>query len=67
MLTDLGDGLAKQGDRIAASQLDAAERIRQSVDTLQVEQTRNLAGTREELIRQLAALNLDIQQKQEAL
>ena len=67
MLTDLGDGLAKQGDRIAASQLDSAERIRQSVATLQVEQTKNLSDNREELIRQLAALNLEIQQKQEAL
>ena len=64
MLTDLGDGLAKQGDRIAASQLDSAERIRQSVATLQVEQTKNLSDNREELIRQLAALNLEIQQKQ---
>ena len=67
MLTDMGDGLAKQGDRIAASQLDSAERIRQSVATLQVEQTKNLSDNREELIRQLAALNLEIQQKQEAL
>ena len=67
MLTDMGDGLAKQGERIAASQLDSAERIRQSVATLQVEQTKNLSDNREELIRQLAALNLEIQQKQEAL
>ncbi|MBL0125741.1 MAG: DNA recombination protein RmuC [Betaproteobacteria bacterium] len=67
MLTDLSEGLAKQGDRIATSQLDASERVRQSVASLQLEQTQNLAGNREEMIRQLAALNLEIQQKQEAL
>ena len=67
MLSDLGEGLAKQGDRIAASQLDSAERIRHAVATLQIEQSNNLAGNREEMIRQLAALNLEIQQRQEAL
>ena len=67
ILTDLHDGLAKQGERIAASQIDASERMRQSVAALQIEQTQNLAGNREELIRQLGALNLELQQKQEAL
>ena len=67
LLTDLSEGLAKQSDRLAGSQLDGAERIRQSVASLQLEQTQNLAANREELIRQLGALTLDIQQKQEAL
>ncbi|MCA3041003.1 MAG: DNA recombination protein RmuC, partial [Rhodocyclaceae bacterium] len=31
MLTDMADGLAKQGDRIATSQLDAGERLRTAV------------------------------------
>ena len=67
MLTDLADGLAKQGDRIAGSQNDASERLRQSLSTLQLEQSRNLAGNREELIKQLAHLNLELQQRQDAL
>ena len=67
LLTDLSDGLAKQSERLTSSQLDASERIRQSVASLQVEQTQNLAANREELIRQLASLTLDIQQKQDAL
>ncbi len=67
LLTDLADGLAKQSERLTASQLDASERIRQSVASLQLEQTQNLSGNREELIRQLGLLTLDIQQKQDAL
>lgn len=67
MLADLSDGLAKQSERLATSQLDASDRVRQSVASLQMEQTQNLAANREELIRQLAALNLEIAQKQEAL
>ena len=67
LLTDLADGLAKQSERLTSSQLDASERIRQSVASLQVEQTQNLAANREELIRQLGLLTLDIQQKQDAL
>ena len=51
MLTDINDGLAKQTDRIAGSQNEAAERLRQSLSTLQVEQSKNLAGNREELIK----------------
>ena len=54
MLTDLAEGLARQGDRIAGSQHDATERLRQSLSTLQLEQSKNLAGNREELIKQLA-------------
>ncbi|MBL8522740.1 MAG: DNA recombination protein RmuC [Betaproteobacteria bacterium] len=67
MLTDLHEGLAKQGERMANSQAEAGERTRQAMAALQLEQTQNLAANREELIRQLAALNLEIQQKQEAL
>ena len=67
MLTDLSDGLAKHSDRIATSQNDATERLRQSFSTLQQEQSKNLAGNREELIRQLAILNLELQQRQDAL
>ncbi len=67
ILTDLANGLAKQADRITGSQMDAADRMRQSIATLQVEQTQSLSANREELIRQLAALTLDIQQKQDAL
>jgi DNA recombination protein RmuC len=67
MLTDLADGLAKQGDRIASSQNEATERLRQSLSTLQLEQSKNLAGNREELIKQLAHLNLELQQRQDAL
>jgi len=67
MLTDLHDGLAKQGERIASSQLDASDRIRLSVAELQREQTQNLTGNREELIRQLASLKLELQQRQDAL
>jgi DNA recombination protein RmuC len=67
MLTDINDGLAKQTDRIASTQNDATERLRQSLSTLQLEQSQNLAGNREELIKQLAHLNLELQQRQDAL
>ena len=67
MLTDLAEGLAKQGERLSSSQNDATERLRQSLSTLQVEQSKNLAGNREELIRQLAHLNIELQQRQDAL
>ena len=67
MLMDLHEGLAKQGERLSASQTEAGERMRQAMADSQLEQTRNLAGNREELIRQLAALNLDLQQRQDAL
>ena len=67
MLTDLAEGLARQGDRIAGSQHDATERLRQSLSSLQLEQSTNLAGNREELIRQLAHLNLELQKRQDAL
>ena len=67
MLTDLADGLFRQGERLSSSQNDATERLRQSLSTLQVEQSKSLAGNREELIKQLAHLNLELQQRQDAL
>jgi DNA recombination protein RmuC len=67
MLTDINDGLAKQTERIASTQNDATELLRQSLSSLQVEQSNNLAGNREELIKQLASLNIELQQRQDAL
>lgn len=78
MLTDLADGLAKQGDRIAAGQIDAAQRLtgtvsgeldktRVSLQTLQNEQSKNLASNREALIQQLSQLTLDLAKRQDAL
>ncbi|MBL8520737.1 MAG: DNA recombination protein RmuC [Betaproteobacteria bacterium] len=67
MLTDLHDGLAKQGDRISANQTDAAERTRAALAALQSEQTSGLATQREEIVRQLGHLKLDLQQRQDAL
>ena len=67
MLTDLADGLAKQGERISSSQNDATERLRHSLSALQLDQSKNLASNREELIKQLANLNLELQQRQDAL
>ena len=78
MLTDMAEGLAQQGKRISDSQLDAAERLRNAVGgeldktrqvltALQAEQLQNLAANREALIRELAALTLDLGKKQDAL
>ncbi len=67
MLTDMHDGLAKQGDRINASQADAAERTRTALNALQSEQTTGLASQREEIVRQLAQLKLELQERQDAL
>lgn len=78
MLTDLAEGLAKQGERVASSQNDAADRLRAavageldktraSVQTLQLEQSQNLNANREALIQQLAALTLDLAKRQDAL
>ncbi len=67
MLTDLHEGLAKQGDRINANQTDAADRTRAALNALQTEQTTGLASQREEIVRQLSQLKLDLQQRQDAL
>jgi DNA recombination protein RmuC len=67
MLTDLHDGLTKQADRLAATQADAMGRMQSSLAALQNEQTGALAAQREEMVRQFAALQLDLQQRQDAL
>jgi DNA recombination protein RmuC len=78
ILADLSDGLARQAERIAASQLDAGERLRSAVgdelaktrqvlQALQIEQTQALSASREALIAQLAAFNLDLSKRQDAL
>ncbi len=67
MLTDLGDGLAKQGDRIAQSQAEAGERLRSAV-------AQELTLTREAVTKlqldqaqNLAILTQNLSQKQDAL
>ncbi len=67
MLTDMSEGLARQGERIATGQQDATERLRQTIALLQADQTQNLAASREDMIRQLGNLKLDVQQRQDAL
>ena len=78
MLTDLADSLARQADRIAGSQLDAGERLRgavgdelgktrQSLQSLQLEQTQALSASREALIQQLATLSQELSKRQDAL
>ena len=78
MLGDLHDGLTRQGDRMAQVTTDSAERLRESVaqelkatreamQNLQLVQRDGLSNTREDLLRQLAALSIELQAKQEAL
>ncbi len=78
MLTDLADGLAKQGERISTGQMDASQRLsgtvsgeldktRASLQTLQTEQSQNLSANREAVIQQLAQLTLDLAKRQETL
>ena len=78
MLGDLHDGLNKLGDRMAQATLDNTERLRESVaqelkltrdamQGLQLAQRDGLSGTREELLKQLAALSAGVQAKQEAM
>ena len=78
MLGDLHDGLNKLGDRMAQATLDSSERLRDGVaqelkltreamQALQLAQRDNLSGTREELLKQLAALSAELQAKQEAM
>ncbi|MFM7295079.1 MAG: DNA recombination protein RmuC [Burkholderiales bacterium] len=67
MLTDMADGLAKQADRIASSQLDAGERLRAAV-TLELTTTREaVAKLQLEQSQSLAALTQVLTQKQDAL
>ena len=67
MLTDLADGLAKQGDRIAQSQAEAGERLRAAV-SLELTSTRD-AVTKLQLdqAQNLATLTQNLSQKQDAL
>jgi DNA recombination protein RmuC len=78
MLTDMAEGLAKQGDRVAGSQSDAADRLRgavtseldktrQSLQALQLEQSQSLALNRESLLQQLSGLTLELAKRQDAL
>ena len=78
MLNDLHEGLARQGDRLATAQADAAERLRaavsaelaqtrHSIQTLAQTQSDNLAASREALIQQLASLTQTLGQKQDEL
>jgi DNA recombination protein RmuC len=78
MLSDLHNGLARQGDRVAAAQAETGERLRTAVSAelgqtrdrmqnLEVSQTQRLAALQEEMARQLAQLILILQQKQDAL
>jgi DNA recombination protein RmuC len=78
MLNDLHDGLNKQGDRIAHATLDSSERLRERVaqeltqtrdamQSLQLAQRDGLSSTREQLLKQLSGLSLELQAKQEAM
>jgi DNA recombination protein RmuC len=78
MLTDLHEGLARQAQRIAIAQSDAADRLRaavvaelaasrETIQTLRETQAENLAASREALIEQLAALRQILAEKQDAL
>ncbi len=78
MLTDLHDGLAKQGDRMNHALLESSERLREIValelkltrdamQSLQLAQNDSLAQTREALLKQLAELSVQLQSKQDAM
>jgi DNA recombination protein RmuC len=78
MLGDLHDGLNKQGDRMVTATTDNSERLREIVakelkltreamQNLQLAQRDGLSNTREDLLRQLAALSSELQARQEAM
>jgi DNA recombination protein RmuC len=78
MLGDLHDGLNKQGDRMVQATLDSSERLREIVSQelkatreamqgLQLAQRDGLSNTREDILRQLAALSAELQARQEAM
>jgi DNA recombination protein RmuC len=78
MVVQVGDGFAKQTERISNSQSDSGERLRSAVNeelqrqrasivALALEQTNNLAANREELGRQLMGLSSQLSAKQDAL
>jgi DNA recombination protein RmuC len=78
MLSDLHEGLTKQGDRINQALSQSSERLRDSVaqelkqtrdamQSLQLAQNDNLAQTREAMLKQLAELSAALQGKQDAM
>jgi DNA recombination protein RmuC len=78
MLSDLHDGLNKQGDRITQSAQDSGERLRERVaqellqtreamQALQLAQQGSLAATQLKLVQQLGIVSAELQAKQDAL
>ncbi len=67
MLTDMADGLAKQGDRIAQSQLDAGERLRSAVGLELIATRESVAKLQLDQSQSLGALTQALIQKQDAL
>ena len=67
MLVDMADGLAKQGERIALSQLDAGERLRSAVGQELTTTREAVAKLQLEQAQALATLTQTLSQKQDAL
>ncbi len=78
MLTDLHDGLTKQGDRLNASLADTTERLRnvislelkltrESMQASQLSQAENLAQNRESTAKHLSEFSLALQAKLDAI
>ena len=78
MLSDLHDGLNKQGDRITQSAQGSGERLRERVaqellqtreamQALQLAQQGSLAATQLKLVQQLSLLSSELQAKSDAL
>jgi len=78
MLSDLHDGLNKQGDRITQSAQGSGERLRERVaqellqtreamQALQLAQQSSLAATQLKLVQQLSLVSAELQAKQDAL
>ncbi len=78
MLSDLHDGLSKQGDRITQSGQASGERLqervaqellqtREAMQALQLAQQTSLAATQLKLVQQLSQVSSELQAKQDAL
>lgn len=78
MLTDLHDGLTRQGDRLAQSLTENSDRLREIVgqelkhtrdamQALQMAQSESLAQTREAMVRELSELAVSLQGRMDAL
>jgi len=78
MLTDLHDGLVKQGDRLSSALTENSERLREivalelkltrdSMQALQLAQNDSLSQTREAMLKQLSDLSVQLQSKQDAM